>query len=142
MNSKEIVNRMTLKKEERLKSRKTIQSLFVQNQHLKIYPFKLVWLVEENTRGFSLKISVSVTKRLFKLAVKRNTLKRKMRECIRINKNLIIDKLKDKNITLSFMLIYQTQDVVTFNEFNAKIKQLLIRLGDKITKSIENNSGM
>ncbi len=135
MSIKEIQQRLTFKKDERLKSRKSIETLFVQNKNIKSYPFKLVWHSEQNTDKFVLKIGVSVSKRLFKSAVKRNLLKRKMRECIRINKPLIQKKLEDSNITLSFMILYLGKDLVPFNEFESKIKQLLIRLGDTITKN-------
>jgi len=124
--------KLTFKKGERLKSRKIIQSLFIQNQHIKIYPFKLVWLTEAENKPFSLKIGVSVSKRLFKSAVKRNLIKRKMRECVRLNKPLLKDKLNDKNIRLSFMLIYLSSDLMSYEEFDTKIKQLFIRLGEKV----------
>ncbi|MDA3892347.1 MAG: ribonuclease P protein component [Salinivirgaceae bacterium] len=132
MLSKETNQRLTFKKVERLKSRKTIESLFIQNKYLKIYPFKLVWLVEPNNENDSLKMGVSVAKRIFKSAVKRNLIKRKMRESLRLNKPFLSQSISQKNITLSFMLIYIGKEVVSFNEFDTKIKQLMLRLGDKI----------
>lgn len=124
--------RFTLKKAERLKSRKIIQSLFVQNKHLRIYPFKLVWTIHPSTDNYNLKIGVSVSKRNFKSAVKRNRIKRVMRECLRLNKFILLDKLSDKNKTLSFMLVYTGSEEISYQEFNSKIKHILIRLGDKL----------
>ncbi len=127
--------RLTFNKSERLKSRKVIQSIFVQNRHLKIYPFKLVWLTEPDEQNFSLKMGVTATKRLHKLAVTRNFIKRRMRECLRLNKMLVYNKLSNKNIKLSFMLMYIGNEIVTYQEFDKKIKQLLIRLTEKINKT-------
>lgn len=124
--------RFTLNKSERLKSRKIIQSLFIQNKNLRIYPFKLVWLIHPSTDKESLKIGVSVSKRYFKSAVKRNRIKRVMRECLRLNKFQLLDKLTEENKTLSLMLIYTGSEIISHNEFSSKIKHLLIRLGDKI----------
>jgi len=127
--------RLTFNKSERLKSRKAIQSIFVQNRHLKIYPFKLVWLTEPDEQNFSLKMGVTATKRLHKLAVTRNFIKRRMRECLRLNKMLVYNELSNKNIKLSFMLMYIGNEIVTYQEFDKKIKQLLIRLTEKINKT-------
>jgi len=126
--------RLTFKKGERLKSRKTIQTLFDQNSSIKSYPFKLVWINEPNIEKFTLKMGVSVSKKIFKTAVKRNRIKRKMRECLRLNKSIIQNKIVYKKMNLSFMILYIGSDIVTYNEFDSKIKQLLIRLTDIINK--------
>lgn len=120
--------RLTFNKSERLKSRKTIETLFSQNQQIKIYPFKIVWLIEPNSSKFELKMGVSATKRTFKLAVTRNLIKRKMRECLRLNKMVLTNEYSNKNITLSFMLLYIGNKIVTYNEFDTKINKLLLRL--------------
>ncbi|MFA6400156.1 MAG: ribonuclease P protein component [Salinivirgaceae bacterium] len=123
--------RFTFRKHERLKSNLTIDSLFLQNRTFRIYPFKLVWMVTEQNKPFNLKAGFSVSKRNFRSAVDRNFFKRRMRECFRLNKNAIYDKLATKNIELSFMLIYVGTETLDFKEFEIKIKQLLIRLTEK-----------
>jgi ribonuclease P protein component len=135
MSTQETIQRLTFNKRERLKSRKTIESLFTHNQSLKIYPFKLVWLAEPQSGTESLKMGVSVTKRIFKSAVTRNRIKRRMRECIRLNKHLLVNKIGENDIRLSFMLIYLAPKIVSYSEFDTKIKQLFIRLGDKVNNS-------
>lgn len=131
MSAKETSQRLIFKKTERLKSRKTIQSLFSQNQQIKIYPFKIVWETEPNNTCLILKMGVSATKRMFRLAVTRNFIKRRMRECLRLNKIVLTEKLSDKNINLSFMLVYIGNKIVPYDEFNTKINQILIRLSEK-----------
>jgi len=126
--------RFTFRKHERLKSNLTIESLFLQNRAFRIYPFKLVWLATEQDKSFTIKAGFSVSKRNFRSAVDRNFIKRRMRECIRLNKNEIYEKLASKNIELSFMLIYVGNEVLNFKEFELKIKQLLIRLSGKVNE--------
>jgi len=128
---KHTLPKLTFKKNEKLKSKKVIQSIFLQNQTIKIYPFKLVWIIEPNNSS-EIKMGTSTAKRLFKLAVTRNLIKRRMRECLRLNKTILTNALNNKNIKLSFMLLYIGKEVVPYNEFNIKIKQILIRLTNKI----------
>lgn len=123
----------TLKKNEKLKSRSTIQSLFLLNKHLKLYPFKLVYKTNEAEQT-KIEFGVTVSKRNFKTAVMRNLLKRRMREAYRLNKYLILDKIKQHNISLPIMLIYMGREPHTYQEMEPKIKQLLLRLADKINK--------
>jgi ribonuclease P protein component len=131
MLEKETSHRLTFKKSERLKSRKIIQALFLSNQQIKLYPFKLVWISEPNNSELVLKMGVSAPKRRFKLAVTRNLIKRKMRECIRLNKPLLTDNITNKKMNLSFMLVYIGKEVVPFSEFETKIKKILVRLNRK-----------
>jgi ribonuclease P protein component len=130
--------RFTFRKHERLKSNLTIDSLFLQNRTFRIYPFKLVWMVTEQDKPFTLKVGFSVSKRIFRSAVDRNFFKRRMRECFRLNKNTIYEKLASKNIELSFMLIYVGNETLDFKEFEIKIKQLLIRLSEKVSEFYPN----
>lgn len=128
--------RYTLGKTERLKSTKVIQSLFLKNQTLKAFPFKLVYLIEPSTQSFSQKVGVTVSKRQFKHAVTRNLIKRRMRECIRLNKSLLDEKLNHQNITLAYMLVYSGAEILPYKVFDTKIKQLLMRLGDKLNSTL------
>lgn len=128
--------KLSFGKNERLKSRATIESLFVQNRHLRIYPFKLVWGID-GCEKFEVKVGVSVSKKIFRTAVKRNFIKRRMRECYRLNKRLLYHRFPDKNISLAFMLIYVGNEIASYSDFNKKIKQLLIRLGDTVAHEIE-----
>lgn len=130
--SEKHTSRFTFKKSERLKSRTTIEALFTQNKTLRIYPFKLVWLINQTDQKGTIKAGVSVSKRNHRTAVKRNFIKRRMRECYRLNKNILHIPLGEKNIELSFMLIYMSNEVVPFSEFETKIKQLIVRLSEKI----------
>jgi len=125
--------RFTLKKQERLKSRTTIQMLFTINNTIRVYPFKLVWLVNESdSQALIIKAGVSVSKRNHRLAVTRNLIKRRIRECYRINKHLLYQFLENQKIEVSFMIVYTSNEIIPYNEAEQKIKQLLIRLGEKV----------
>jgi len=78
----------TLSKSERLKSRKIINTLFTEGQSAFQYPLKCIFLkCSHREKGSGpLLFAATVSKRNFKRAVKRNLIKRHIREAYRINK--------------------------------------------------------
>jgi ribonuclease P protein component len=126
--------RFTFRKNERLKKNREIESLFLQNRSINMYPFKLVWMINQTDESFHLKAGFSVSKRNFKRAIDRNYIKRRMRECFRLNKNELYQKFSSKNIGLTFMLIYSGKEAIESSEYEPKIKQLLTRLIEKISQ--------
>lgn len=110
----------TYPKNEKLKSRKTIDLLFSEGKSVSKYPLRLVYMPME---GQSEKIlaGVSVGKKYFRKAVDRNYFKRVLRETYRLNKPILAENL-DK--PYAFMLFYQTRDRLDYAEINLKTVQL------------------
>ena len=75
----------TFKKEERLCSVRLIQSLFHSGSSFVVYPFRVVYRFEKRDIGTA-QVLISVSKRRFKLAVTRNSIKRRLREAYRLEK--------------------------------------------------------
>lgn len=67
----------------------------------------------------------SVPKRFFKRAVKRNLLKRRMREAYRLNKDIIADK------TVMIMFLYVSPRVEEYSVIETQIKEILQRIRAK-----------
>ena len=77
----------TLPKEERLCSRKALEELFGGgHQSVSAFPIRAVYM--PNEVGV-VRVMVSVSKRYFKRAVKRNRIKRQLREAYRLQKELL-----------------------------------------------------
>ncbi len=110
----------TYSKEEKLKSRNTIDLMFSEGKSVSKYPLRLVYVPLPET-GSGSKMGVSVSKKHFKKAVDRNYFKRLLREAYRLNKYLLLDPLQKP---YAFMLMYQTKDRLTFEEVNTKTIQL------------------
>ncbi|MCO6147599.1 ribonuclease P protein component [Flavobacterium sp. NRK1] len=113
----------TYPKQEKLKSRNTIDRMFTEGKSVSKYPLRLVYvpLYEDEAEDTPLKMGVSVSKKHFKRAHDRNYFKRLLRETYRHHKHIIIEKL-DK--PYAFMFFYQTKDRLSFEEINAKTIQL------------------
>ena len=115
----------TYPKNEKLKSKITIDLLFSKGKSVSKYPLRLVYV--ESDYGISedseqkIKMGVSVSKKNFKHAVDRNYFKRVLRETYRLNKHLLIDNL-DKPYAMMFF--YQTKDRLSYEEINTKTIQL------------------
>jgi ribonuclease P protein component len=106
----------TYPKNEKLKSRKTIEKLFSQGKSVSKFPLRLVYVeIEDETER--IQMGVSVSKRNFKRAHDRNFFKRQLREAYRLNKHLLIENLEKPH---AFMLLYQTSDRLTFEQIQSK----------------------
>ena len=80
----------TLTKEERVSGKRLIDDLFTggNSRSLVAFPIRLVYMQVEKDHPQA-QILVSVSKRYFKKAVKRNRVKRQIREAYRKNKHLL-----------------------------------------------------
>ena len=102
---------------EKLKSRKTIESLFEDGKSVSKFPLRLVYKEIVLPDAEKIKFGVSVSKKYFKKAVDRNYFKRVLRECYRLNKHLIFEKTNKKFAILFF---YQTKERLSYHEINEK----------------------
>lgn len=111
---------LTLGKDKKLKSKKEIEYVFKEGLKLKDGPLLMMCVrtVDSNT-----KIGVTAKKRNVKLAVNRNKIKRLIREGYRLNQQ----ELKE---TYNLFFVYLGKEVESFEYFNKKIKQLLVRLNN------------
>lgn len=115
----------TYPKDEKLKSKKTIDLLFSKGKSVSKYPLRLVYVANEDDSDKAaaqpIKMGVSVSKKYFKHAVDRNYFKRVLRETYRLNKHLLVDALEKP---YAFMFFYQTKDRLTYEQINTKTIQL------------------
>ena len=125
--------RYFLKKNDRLKSRKEIEALFAKGQSFSLFPFRILWKIEENQPG--LKAGFSASTKNFKKAVDRNKIKRLLKEAYRLQKNELSEKLKLKQNGVNIFLIYTGKDMPTYELLYAKTGAILKR----ITKLVDEN---
>ena len=111
----------TLKKRERLRSRKLIGALFEKGQSIKKFPFRLIFLKIRPASPLTIQVSFSVSKRNFKKAVTRNRIKRLMREVYRLEKKGLLDHL---DFSYAFMITHIGKKEPIYGEVQEKIREL------------------
>jgi ribonuclease P protein component len=125
--------RFSLKKEERLCSRIQIEKLFSAGASFLVYPLKVVYSEINFPEPFPAKAAFAVSKKLFKKAVRRNLIKRRMREAYRLNKHLLnSEKLSSQN---AIMFIYVSKEILDFHSIEKAMKKSLQLISKK---SIQN----
>ena len=81
-----------------------------------IFPIRVVYMPVEQGE-VPATILISVSKRRFKRAVKRNRVKRQIREVYRKNKQPLLDGLQNKGQRLAIAFIYLSDELVAFRAF-------------------------
>ena len=131
------ITRYFYKKEDKLKSRKTIELLFGRGNSFSIFPFKIIWLPEN--KEAVLQTGVGVSSRHFKKATDRNRIKRLMREAYRLQKTALQDHLQDKHVQLSVFILYVGKDLpgydMVFEKFEILLKRLIKLTNESVQKS-------
>jgi len=122
------------RKEERLSSKILIEKLFSNGKSLLIYPFKINYYFLEQNQKVPLQLLISVSKRNFKSAVKRNYIKRLIRESYRINKDKICKTLINSDIKLLVSFSYISKETLEYGIILDKIKEIIDKLEDLIQK--------
>lgn len=129
-----ISSKSSLSKQDRLKSKKVIDSLFVDGQSQFTYPLKLSYKLLPLQEGESpLLFSVAVPKKKIRLAVRRNKIKRRIREAYRLHKFPLqecVSTMQKQQLVLMF--IYIANEVVTYKVIEKSVSQILKKLVNEI----------
>lgn len=84
---------------------------------------------------------VSVPKRYFKRAVKRNYVKRQVREAYRLNKHILVNHLTQKaDKTVSLCFIWTSDRLLPTAEVMKRMANLLTRLVEKLSANGNKNT--
>ncbi len=118
--------RFTLPKEERLCSRKALEALFGGgSKSILAYPVRAVFQKTEET---GIRIMVSVSKRFFKRAVKRNRIKRQLREAYRLNKRI----LQPAEGGLNIAFLWNSNELLPSAKVMEKMQTLLSKINETV----------
>lgn len=116
-------------KSQKLKSRKLIDRLFSQGKSVSNYPVKLIYVQTELPENVKIQAGVAVPKKNFKSAVKRNRIKRLLREAYRQNKHHVFNNSEG---SFAFLFLYIGKEIPTYPTIEKSIKGSLERFLKKV----------
>ena len=123
--------RHTFHKNERICGKTGISKLLAGGKHGNIPGFRYCYMTDN---GLEInRIMVSVPKKLFKRAVKRNLLKRRIRESWRLQKQ----SMNASGVDILFT--YSTKDILEFQEIQSSVAKIIEKVNKATTvKNSEN----
>ncbi|MGQ1889433.1 ribonuclease P protein component [Thermophagus sp. OGC60D27] len=125
----------TLGKPEKLCRRKVIDQLFNKGKSFLVFPFRVQYLPVTLPEDVSVQVLFSVSKRRFKRAVKRNLLKRRMREAYRLNKYPLYNVVNDSSLQVAVAFVYIGDKELDYKTIEKGMKKALLKLSDEIGKN-------
>ena len=117
MDNRSNQGQLTFSKEERITHKGDIEKLFTSGKKLNLFPFDIRYY--SGNMGSLNKVLISVSKKNIKSAVKRNLLKRRIRESYRLNKEQL------SNSGYSIAIIYVDNKILKFKQIDDFIKKVL-----------------
>lgn len=131
----------SLHKSERLDKKKLIEKLFGGGaRSFSVFPLRVVYLALDNVQGEHAAILVSVSKRRFKRAVKRNRVKRQIREAYRLNKQPLLQTLKEHNLHIAIAFIYLSDELTDSSLITERMKTALSRISEQLSAQLSAQS--
>ena len=124
-------NRFTFKKAERISYQKEIERLFKEGNSFISYPLRVIYLEQKPFSGATVSVLISVPKKKFKHAVKRNRMKRLIREAYRLNKIALIQLLQEKKSGLLIAFLFIGNELCPWKEMETAMQKALNTLKEK-----------
>lgn len=128
--------RLTLGKQERIKSRKAIEQLFRSGKSFSVFPYKVFYQWGQPASANPLLFGITAGTRNFKKAVDRNRIKRLTREAFRLQKEPLQQLLETQQKQLQVFFIYIGKELPDYESTQQKTALIL----NKLIQMVHENS--
>lgn len=114
-------------KKERLCGKTAISKLLAQGRHASVPGMRFLYMTE--TGNDHARLLISVPKKIFKRAVKRNLYKRRIRESWRRQKHLL-----NVGNGIDILVMYSSKELLTYEEIYTAIGQIIEKVNRQMSK--------
>tara|TARA_B110000014_G_scaffold98447_1_gene67668 strand:- start:1378 stop:1755 length:378 start_codon:yes stop_codon:yes gene_type:complete len=115
-------DRFSFSKKERISEKKIIDTLFNNGKKFNNNPFDIRFINQEFKDDSFSRVLITVSSSRIKSAVKRNLLKRRIKESYRKNKNIISNK------SLMIAFVYVSDEILMYSDINDSVIKILKKL--------------
>jgi ribonuclease P protein component len=122
-------------KNERLCGKKTIDALFEKGKSFLVFPYRVIYTIDSPAGKAPVQVAFGVSKKYSKRAVKRNLIRRRMREAFRKNKNVLYQNILSDDKRLHLFLSYVAKEEQEYLVLEAKMIKVFERLVKENQKS-------
>ena len=122
MNQGSQKDRFSFSKKERISEKKIIDTLFNNGKKFNNNPFDIRFINQEFKDDSFSRVLITVSSSRIKSAVKRNLLKRRIKESYRKNKNIISNK------SLMIAFVYVSDEILMYSDINNSVIKILKKL--------------
>ena len=124
-----------LPKYERICKENDIQVLFDRGSGISVYPYRAIYLFHhDDGRPPTVRLLVSVSKKRFHHAFKRNRVKRLIREAWRKNKSALYEICQRDNISADVALVYTATVIHNYEEMLKKTEKVVLEIAKTYEK--------
>lgn len=118
-------------KSQRLCSKKNIDLLFGHSSSFALYPIRIVYRIEkaeQDTKKLPVQLLLSVSKRHFKRAVKRNRVKRQLREAFRKNNSALRTMAASQSLSVKMAILWLSDELYPSENIQEKVYSALQKI--------------
>lgn len=115
-------------KEYRLHLKDEIETLFREGRKIHVFPLLSHLCIIDGGAAPRFSVLISVPKKKIKKAHDRNRIKRMIRECLRRNKEPLVNKTIELGCVLHFSIVYLSSDIMDYPKLEFQIKQIIQKI--------------
>jgi ribonuclease P protein component len=130
-----VKKQFTLGRQERLKSRKQTEQLFREGKKFMSGSVRVFYHLHESGKP-GLQFGTGASTRLFKKAVDRNRVKRVIREIYRLQKNPLLEIIRDRKKNLNIFFLYTGKELPDYREVFEMSGRALEKLCKVLNQSV------
>ncbi len=111
-----------------------IAALFESGNSFLVYPLKVIWSNLGSEKPTPAQVAFTVSRKLFRSAVRRNRIKRLIREAYRLNKHLLYSLLAGQKISCVIVYVGRHEEPYSLIEKSMKIS--LKKIANNLVKPV------